>query len=130
MKACGKAHEQLQLRSPGPPGPTRDFVFLKTGYEQVKVRYDDILYLEAAGNYVTFVLASQRLLSRLTIQEALELLPAEQFTRVHRSFIVANSKVDKVERHQLGIGRIKVPVGASYQPQVQLLGRQPARPAH
>lgn len=122
VKACNKARELLQLRTPTPAPAVSDYLFLKTGYEQVKVRYDEIHYLEAAGNYVTFVLATQRLLTRLTIQEALALLPQDRFTRVHRSFIVANDKIDKVERHQLGISGTKVPVGASYLPDSSSIG--------
>ncbi|UOQ98370.1 LytTR family DNA-binding domain-containing protein [Hymenobacter sp. 5317J-9] len=130
MKACNKARELWQLRTPTPAAPPSapSHLFLKTGYEQVKVRFDEILYLEAAGNYITFVLVGRRLLARLTIQEGLDLLPPEQFTRVHRSFVVANDKVDKVERHQLSLGKAAVPVGASYQLLVQqrLLAPAPA----
>jgi two-component system LytT family response regulator len=127
VKACNKARELLQLRTPASPPPVSDYLFLKTGYEQVKVRYDEIHYLEAAGNYVTFVLTTQRLLARLTIQEALALLPQDRFTRVHRSFIVANDKIDKVERHQLGISGANVPVGASYLPDSSSIGTKTRR---
>ena len=74
VKACNKAQELLQLRNAD--GAPKDYLFLKTGYEQVKVHYDEILYLEAAGNYVTFVLENKKLLSRMTIDEISELLPA------------------------------------------------------
>lgn len=127
VKACNKARELLQLRTPALAPLVSDYLFLKTGYEQVKVRYDEIHYLEAAGNYVTFVLATQRLLTRLTIQEALVLLPQDRFTRVHRSFIVANDKIDKVERHQLGISGANVPVGASYLPAMSIIGTKTRR---
>jgi len=120
-QACNKAQELLQLRSQAAqPAKPVDYMFLKTGYEQVKVRFDDILYLEAAGNYVTFVLPGKRLLSRLTLSEVLDLLPAGQFARVHRSFVVARNKVDKIERHQLSVGGSLVPIGASYGAQWQL----------
>jgi DNA-binding LytR/AlgR family response regulator len=117
-KACSKAHELLQLRGQG--SKPKDHVFLKTGYEQVKVLFEEILYVEAAGNYVTFVLEGKRLLSRMTINEASELLPNDQFMRVHRSFLVAKNKIDKIERHQVSLQGRCVPVGASYGP--QLLG--------
>jgi two-component system LytT family response regulator len=67
------------------------------------------------------------LLARLTIQEALALLPQDRFTRVHRSFIVANDKIDKVERHQLGISGANVPVGASYLPDSSSIGTKTRR---
>ncbi|PKV75960.1 LytR/AlgR family response regulator transcription factor [Pontibacter ramchanderi] len=118
IKACNKAQELLQLR--GTTAPVKDYLFLKTGYEQVKVYYDEILYLEAAGNYVTFVLADGRkLLSRMTIQELSEQLPADSFVRVHRSYIVSKKQIDKIERHQVCIKGNEVPVGASYMQQLQ-----------
>jgi two-component system, LytTR family, response regulator len=119
VKACNKAQELLLLR--GQPVATKDYFFLKTGYEQVKVHYEEILFLEAAGNYVTFVLAGKKLLARLTLSEVQELLPADQFIRVHRSFLVARGKIDKIERHQVWIKGQYVPVGASYVQKLQVL---------
>ncbi|AKQ45642.1 regulator [Rufibacter radiotolerans] len=114
VKACNKAQELLQLR--GKRTPTKEFIFLKTGYEQVKVCFEEILFLEAAGNYVTFVLKEKKLLSRMTMGEVMDLLPPEKFTRVHRSYLVAKDKIDKIERHQIQVQGHEVPVGASYQP--------------
>ncbi|MBJ6119273.1 response regulator transcription factor [Pontibacter sp. BT310] len=119
IKACNKAHELLQLR--GTTTPVKDYIFLKTGYEQVKVFYEEILYMEAAGNYVTFVLQDKKLLSRMTINELSEQLPTDKFIRVHRSYIVAKDRIDKIERHQVTIKGNEVPVGASYMPQLQLV---------
>ncbi|MCJ8163945.1 LytTR family DNA-binding domain-containing protein [Pontibacter sp. E15-1] len=118
VKACNKAQELYQLRSGA--DTSKDYLFLKTGYEQVKVLYDEILYMEAAGNYVTFVLRDKKLLTRMTISEASELLPAEKFTRVHRSYIVAKDRIDKIERHQVCVQGYEVPVGASYMQQLQV----------
>lgn len=112
IKACNKAHELLQLR--GTITSAKDYVFLKTGYEQVKVYYEEILYMEAAGNYVTFVLEDKKLLSRMTINELSEQLPPDKFIRVHRSYIVAKDRIDKIERHQVTIKGNDVPVGSSY----------------
>ncbi|MCC9165928.1 LytR/AlgR family response regulator transcription factor [Pontibacter harenae] len=118
VKACNKAQELLQLRSASVA--PKDNIFLKVGYEQVKVLYDEILYLEAAGNYITFVLESKKLLTRMTISEVCELLPTDRFSRVHRSYIVAKDKVEKIERHQVCIRGNCVPVGASYMQQLQV----------
>jgi DNA-binding LytR/AlgR family response regulator len=111
IKACNKAFEIYNFRT---LARTTDHVFLKTGYEQVKVMYDDILYLEATGNYVTFVLKDKKVLSRGTFAESINLVPADNFVRVHRSFFVAVNKIDKVERHQVTIGKHLVPVSEGY----------------
>src|SRR5688572_21409867 len=57
IKACNKAFELYNFRN---TTETSDHLYLKTGYEQVKVMYDDIQYIEATGNYVTFVLTDKK----------------------------------------------------------------------
>lgn len=110
VKACNKAHELHSFRT---ASETADHTFIKTGYEQVKVLYDDIVYLEASGNYVTFVLKDRKVLSRSTFAEALGTLP-HGFVRIHRSFIVAVNKIDKIEKHQLTLGKAVVPISDAY----------------
>ena len=111
LKACNKAQEWLEIRG---KDTKPAFIFVKTGYDQVKVDFDAIDYLEATGNYVNFVLRDHQVLSRMTITECEALLPADRFVRIHRSFITAISKVQKIERHQLTVNGAILPVGASY----------------
>lgn len=111
LKAYNKAQEWLQMRSPT-AGP--EHLFIKTGYEQVKVLLDDIDYLEATGNYVDFLVNGQHILSRMTITECETLLPPNRFARIHRSFIASLVKVQKIERHQLTVNGSVLPIGASY----------------
>lgn len=113
LKACHKANDALQLRQPNKAAAVTS-IFVKSGYESVRVNFDEILFIEAAGNYITFVLADEkRVMSRLTISEALALLPADQFVRTHRSFIVNKQKVNKMERHQVHVGGHVVPMSNS-----------------
>ncbi len=112
LKACNKAYELYNFRTGSQE--TIDYLFIKTGYETHKVLFEDILYLEASSNYVTFVFKDKNLLSRSTFNEAVNLLPSGKFIRVHRSFVVAANKVDKIERHQVTIGQNKVPVSEAY----------------
>lgn len=111
IKGCNKAFELFNFRN---DSQKADHIYVKTGYEQVKILFDDILYLEAAGNYVNFVLKEGTVLSRSTFNEAANQLPSDKFIRVHRSFVVAANKVDKVEKHQLTIGKVRIPVGEAY----------------
>lgn len=120
LKACNKAYELYNFRN---TTNTTDHLYIKTGYEQVKVMYDDILYLEATGNYVTFVLNDKKVLARSTFAEAIHWLPQQKFVRVHRSYLVAVNKIDKVERHQVTIGSAKVPVSEAYVSQLQVMLR-------
>lgn len=120
LQACNKAFELYNYRN---ATETSDHVYLKTGYEQVKVMYDEILYLEATGNYVTFALNDKKVLARSTFAEAIHWLPQQKFIRVHRSYMVPVSKIEKVEKHQVTIGAHKIPVSEAYQQQLQLMLR-------
>ena len=122
MKACNKAHSLLQLKQQtGAPTIKEqpDYIFVKSGYEQFRIVLDDILYLESAGNYVNFILRDRKLISRLSMQEAVDLLPVNAFTRVHRSYIVANNKIERADRNALYIKNVPIPIGAAYAPAIE-----------
>lgn len=110
-KACNKALEMKNVRGDEAP----DFIFLKTGYEEEKVYLRDILYIEAAGNYMTYVLKERKLMCRQNVPEALLALPEQDFVRVHRSFIVGVKHVGKIARQQVWVNGVEIPVGASYE---------------
>ncbi len=111
VKACNKAFELHQLRN---KSGSAGYIFLKTGYEQEKVKFSDILYLEAAGNYVNFVMKEKSLLSRMTFAELEAILPMNEFIRTHRSYIASISNIDRIERHQVHISGSTIPVSESY----------------
>ncbi|HEY1024701.1 MAG TPA: response regulator transcription factor [Sphingobacteriaceae bacterium] len=119
LKACNKAFELYNFRN---SSEMPDHIFLKTGFEQQKVLFDEILFVEATGNYVTFALEQEKnLVSRSTFAEAISVLPADRFLRVHRSFVVAADKIDKLERHQLTVRKNKIPLGEAYRHNVDLV---------
>jgi DNA-binding LytR/AlgR family response regulator len=67
LMACNKAYEQFQLRQQPKAAPELPAVFIKCGYEQVKVELENVLYAESSGNYVQFVMPDQKIASRLTM---------------------------------------------------------------
>ncbi len=110
-KACNKALEIKALRNEEIP----NFIFLKTGYEEEKVLLDEILYIEAEGNYMAYILPNKKLLSRQNITEILTQLPHSQFIRIHRSYIVAVNKIQKITRQSVWVAGNEISVGASYE---------------
>lgn len=110
-KACNKALEMKLSRSEETP----NFIFLKTGYEEEKVLLDDILYIEAEGNYMAYVLPNKKLLCRQNIGECIAQLPTNQFIRIHRSYIVAVNKIQKITRQSVWVAGNEISVGASYE---------------
>ncbi len=115
LKACNKAYEYYGLkRNKSNDDTGLSHVFIKSGYEQVRVELDNIRYAEANGNYVVFVLKDQRIASRLTMNEAEALLPVKSFVRVHRSFIVSKKHIQKVDTKTIWIQEIEIPIGSAY----------------
>jgi len=113
-KACNKALEMKFSRSEETP----NFIFLKTGYEEEKVLLDDILYIEAEGNYMAYVLPNKKLLCRQNIGECVSQLPNNQFIRIHRSYIVAFNKIQKITRQSVWVAGNEISVGASYEEKI------------
>jgi len=112
LMACNKAYEQFQLRQK--KQTALPSVFIKSGYEQVRVELEDVLYAESSGNYVQFVTQHQKIVSRLTMGEAEALLPANHFIRIHRAYIVALKHLNKIDRKTVWIGNAELPIGPTY----------------
>jgi len=115
LKACNKARELHLLRNNSADPQQIPYIFIKDGYEQIKVSINDIRYIEASGNYTQIHLENNRLIStRSPLNEMLQLLSFKKFIRVHRAFVVAKEKVSKFDRSQVWIGDKSIPIGATY----------------
>nr|WP_305067221.1 LytTR family DNA-binding domain-containing protein [Mangrovivirga halotolerans] len=89
-------------------------MFIKSDKKYHQITVDDILYIEAYGNYVKIHLEDELIISheKISHYEA-ELAPFE-FIRVHKSYLIAVPKIDRIEGNQIIIGDIKIPVGQTY----------------
>jgi two-component system LytT family response regulator len=115
LKACNKALELHNLRNKTDQPEVSGTIFLKDGYEQIKVQIEDILYIEACGNYTQVHLHEKKMLStRVSLHEMLALLPEKKFIRIHRAYIVAKEKVSKFDRSQVWINERIIPIGSTY----------------
>ncbi len=125
LKACNKAWQQYELRKQAvAPSAVETSFFIKSGYEQVRVDLADILYVQSTGNYMQFVLTDRKITSRLTMSEVEALLPAGAFIRAHRSYIVAQKHISKIEKDTIWIRQAAIPIGAAYAQVVEKLLRR------
>jgi len=111
-----KAVLKLKNRSPGPPESTNDSLFLKDSHTIHRIDLSRLQYIEAQGNYASFVFETDKpILSLVTLQKLIELLPPH-FVRIHRSYIVNLRAIRQIEGGQLdlGPGQKKLPIGKSY----------------
>ena len=89
-------------------------IFIKSGAQTYQVKVRDILYLEKDGNYITAHLKDRNILIRENMGDVFDLVPAADFIRVHKSYIVAIKHISMIEVHQLTINKEKIPVGTTY----------------
>ena len=112
LEAAEKAREWFSLKEAATATPValaseaKTSTFFKVDGALRKVEFDDILFVEGMKDYVMVFLASQKqpLVTHVTMKGMEEMLPAGQFMRIHRSFIVALDKVASVS----GTGDVKV----------------------
>ena len=114
LQAVQKAKQLLNARQAGSPAQSSaatDFLSLKVDGKLVKVFVDDILYIEGLKEYVRFVCSGNRKYVTLeSLRNLEELLPSQQFSRVHKSYIVAKTKVSALDGNMLEIGTVKIPI--------------------
>ena len=92
----------------------RNYIFIKSGYTMERVIIDDILYIEGMQEYLQIVTGKNKLMTLQTFGNMESLLPINNFLRVHKSFIVAIDKIDKIERNIIKIKDKSIPIGLSY----------------
>jgi two-component system LytT family response regulator len=115
LAAVNKALNLLSLQNKGAAkGEDEKTLFIKSGPYTHQVRTGDILYLEKEGNYITVHLKDKKILIRENMSDIFDLIPAPDFIRVHKSFVVAIKHISMIEVHQLIINDIKIPIGSTY----------------
>jgi two-component system, LytTR family, response regulator len=89
-------------------------IFIKSGPQTYQVKVRDILYLEKDGNYITAHLKDKHILIRENMGDIFDLVPAADFVRVHKSYVVAIKHIAMIEVHQVTVGHEKIPIGSTY----------------
>ena len=92
----------------------KDYVIIKSGSEFYKINLNDILFIKGTGNYLTFHTEKKEIMTLMTMAEALEMLPDKLFYRIHKSYIISFSKIDVIEREQVRIGQVLIPIGETF----------------
>ncbi len=95
--------------------PARTEIFIKTGYEHIRIATDEILYIKSDADYTELVLPHKKHLSSEPLRNWLEILDPQQFARVHKSYIVNTARIVKVLGNQIYLNHgAVVPVGRAY----------------
>jgi len=114
IQAVDKAREVLQSRLEDYKISNDEFLFIRDSNIVRKLKLDDILFAEAMGDYVKLHTFQKFFAIHTTLKAVEERLPASKFLRVHRSYIVAISKIDTIQDGTLVINGKPVPVADAY----------------
>jgi two-component system LytT family response regulator len=118
LMAINKAAAALASRNT--TGPDEDAaVLIKSGPQTHRVKVSEILYLEKDGNYITVHLKDGNILIRENMGDIFDLVPAADFIRVHKSFVVGIRHISMIEVHQLIVNGEKIPIGSSYRDSIR-----------
>ncbi|WP_221392703.1 LytTR family DNA-binding domain-containing protein [Dyadobacter sp. NIV53] len=120
LRAATKAKNYFELiqenQANNEPEVKDNYLFVKSDYRLVRIDFDSILFIESLKDYVKIHLAApaKPIISLSSLKAIEEKLPASNFLRIHRSFIVAINKVDSISKNAVHIGSTDISVGELY----------------
>ena len=110
LQAVDKAQRQLSTSNPIHKKDSSHFLSIKANSKIVKVFIDDILFIEGLKEYVKIVCATDNIVTFERLKNLETILPANQFLRVHKSYIINTAKVTSIEGNLLTIGTHFIPI--------------------
>ena len=117
LKAVNKLKSIIYEKAHTAPvsiGDSRDHIFVNTHRKKVKLYFKDILYIESLKEYVRIYTAEKILTAKFQLGQIDELLPKADFLRIHRSFIVAKTKIEAYNNAGVEINGKSLPIGRTY----------------
>ncbi len=93
---------------------TNDFLYVKCNGKYEKIRFSEILYVEAANNYVLIHTAGKRFITYHTLKGIEGQLPVNQFVKVHKSFIVSRGHIDQINGSEIIINEVHIPLSRNF----------------
>ena len=125
-RAIDEHSKTTNIESGSTTAPQADFIFIKADKKLIKVKYDDILYIEGLKDYVIIRLKDgSRVITLQTMKSLESKLPADKFKRIHRSYIVGILKIEALVGNMVEVkekGQTKhLPVGKNYRDELLAL---------
>ena len=91
-------------------GTQKDYFFIKADYKLINIHFNDVLYVEGMREYVRIHTKNQRITTLLSMSKLMKKLPATQFARIHRSYIVNLKNVKEIAKNVVVIGEQRLPI--------------------
>jgi len=114
LQAVERAREICQSNTEEVTLAADEFIFIRDSNIVRKLKLQDILFAEAMGDYVKLFTVQKFFAVHTTLKAVEERLPANYFLRVHRSYIIAISKIDTIQDGAIIINDKSIPVADAY----------------
>jgi DNA-binding LytR/AlgR family response regulator len=121
LQACEKVQKIIDKNDGTNAVPDKQSLFVKDGYNWVRIYIKDLLYVKTEDNYVNFVEAHRQTLVRMTMQEFLNKVPADTFIRIHKSYAVNVLHVEALQNNCLSIGGEMIPISKTFAGEIRKL---------
>jgi len=105
---------QKEKQQPVESRETKDFIFLNVQKKKVKILFSEIVYVESQREYIKIITTKKEYISKMSTHEIEELLPANLFKRIHRSYIISISKIESYTAEIVEVNGISIPIGRGY----------------
>ena len=113
QQAMEKAFQQWKTQN---QNVEQQYLFIRADYSLIKILFSDILYIEGLDDYLKIHIQNQKtIVARMTLKTILQKLPVAEFIRVHRSFIISVSKIEKIRNKIIHIEQAEIPISSSYE---------------
>jgi DNA-binding LytR/AlgR family response regulator len=116
LKASYKAKDFYESRNKD--FQTNEYFFVKCNNKFEKVLYDELLFVEAANNYVFLQTKDKRMITYLTMKTMEETLPEDRFIKVHKSFMVSISQIQNFDSEEIRVGTHRIPISRNLKDEV------------
>jgi DNA-binding LytR/AlgR family response regulator len=113
-QAIQKVRDRLPLQPAQQASPAVDYIFIKQDSRLIRIHFDQIRYIEAEKDFSTVFTTDKKLLAGMHLKMFENMLPADRFFRVHRSYIVNLAKISSINGNMAEIGQTEIPIGANY----------------
>jgi DNA-binding LytR/AlgR family response regulator len=125
LKAVNKARTDTSkvpfVAQPSVSDSQSSRIFIRSNNKHIQILLDDVLFVESSGNYIKIVLKEEMVTLRGTLSSLSEHIPTEGLIQVHRSFMVAQKHIKRIEGNEITIGDHIVPIGKLYRAQLDHL---------
>ena len=114
MQAVAKAKEYYTYINKSSDSMHKE-IFIRADFSLIKIALSDIQYVEGLGDYLkVFIRQQKTVVARMTMKEISDILPSDEFIRVHRSFIIPKSKIISIRNKEIKLPERDIPIGNTY----------------